>query len=301
MNVRELRNFIKIIEVGSLSKASALLNLAQPSLGLQVRNLEIEFKQVLLERHARGVAPTEAGLIVAEHARNILEQIKVAKSKLEQLKHPSGRVSIGMSSSANQLFLSDLFVQCKKSHPNLLLDVIEGSSGSLIRMTRAGELQLACVYSAEDFDGLVYEKIIHDEWALVDMAKGQPVSESVPFKQLDGLPLILPSGISAMRQRLAEQARKDGIELNVILELQSQMIVKQLVERGIGYTVLPLNAIRQETADHDLRARRIIEPSFSCPTFIVTTNPQMLSPGAQAVRLLLMSMAQSRFPEIREG
>jgi LysR family nitrogen assimilation transcriptional regulator len=61
MDVRQLKYFLRIVELKSFSEASKHLRIAQPALGLQVRKLEDELEVKLLERHARGVTPTSAG------------------------------------------------------------------------------------------------------------------------------------------------------------------------------------------------------------------------------------------------
>ncbi len=78
MNLRRLKYFVKIVDTGSLTRASAVLHIAQPALSQQIATLEGEFNQQLLIRTKRGVTPTDAGQVLYQHAISILKQCEFA-------------------------------------------------------------------------------------------------------------------------------------------------------------------------------------------------------------------------------
>ncbi len=80
MNLRRLKYFVKIVDIGSLTQAADVLHIAQPALSQQIATLEGEFRQQLLVRTKRGVTPTEAGQILYRHAQTILRQFEQAQS-----------------------------------------------------------------------------------------------------------------------------------------------------------------------------------------------------------------------------
>lgn len=80
MNLRRLKYFVKIVDIGSLTQAAEVLHIAQPALSQQVATLENELDQQLLIRTKRGVTPTEAGKILYAHARTILRQCEQAQT-----------------------------------------------------------------------------------------------------------------------------------------------------------------------------------------------------------------------------
>src|SRR5258707_8474706 len=75
MDIRQLRYFVGVLEAKSLNKASVLLHVAQPALSTQIRNLERELGVKLLDRHARGIAPTKAGERLGQHALQPLSPV----------------------------------------------------------------------------------------------------------------------------------------------------------------------------------------------------------------------------------
>ncbi|ACT06371.1 HTH-type transcriptional regulator CatM [Dickeya dianthicola] len=79
MNLRRLKYFVKIVDIGSLTQAAEMLHIAQPALSQQVATLESEMEKQLLVRSRRGVTPTEAGKILYSHAQTILNQCEQAK------------------------------------------------------------------------------------------------------------------------------------------------------------------------------------------------------------------------------
>lgn len=79
MNFRRLKYFVKIVDIGSLTRAAEVLHIAQPALSQQVATLEGELDQQLLIRTKRGVTPTEAGKVLYTHARTILRQCEQAQ------------------------------------------------------------------------------------------------------------------------------------------------------------------------------------------------------------------------------
>ena len=105
--------------------------------------------------------------------------------------------------------------------------------------------------------------------------------------------MILPSRSSGLRLRVEQEAWARGIELNIILEVQSGSLKQRLIEQGVGHTILPRMEAREAIADGRLHAARIIEPEFPSVTLISHRKTPVLSPSALAVKDLLMEIAQS--------
>ena len=98
MNLRRLKYFVKIVDIGSLTQAAEVLHIAQPALSQQVATLEGEMDQQLLIRTKRGVTPTEAGKILYTHARTILRQCEQAQLAVNNVGQTlGGHVSIGLA------------------------------------------------------------------------------------------------------------------------------------------------------------------------------------------------------------
>src|SRR5258705_13959834 len=90
MDIRQLRYFVGVLEAKSLNKASVLLHVAQPALSTQIRNLERELGVKLLDRHARGIAPTKAGERLGQHAYQLFRQGGPRRAYLSGVSAPPG-------------------------------------------------------------------------------------------------------------------------------------------------------------------------------------------------------------------
>jgi LysR family nitrogen assimilation transcriptional regulator len=156
-----------------------------------------------------------------------------------------------------------------------------------------GEIEMACIYSQCEIKGLVLEPMISDEWAFVSSVTNPPPGEEIRFEELIKYPLILPSRISGMRMRLEKTAAERGLELNIVLEVQSESLMKGLIERGIGHTILPFDSVRNDSAQAKLHSTRIIEPRFPSQMFLAYPERPPLSRGAAAVRGLLLDLVRS--------
>ena len=97
MDLKQLDYFVHVVETGSFTKAASLLSVAQSALSHQVRQLEVELRQVLLYRNGRGVTPTDAGKRLLAHARGILVQVNRARDELAEARDaPVGHVVLGL-------------------------------------------------------------------------------------------------------------------------------------------------------------------------------------------------------------
>jgi LysR family nitrogen assimilation transcriptional regulator len=98
MNLRRLKYFIKIVDVGSLTQAADILHIAQPALSQQLATLEGEVDQQLLIRTKRGVTPTDAGKILYTHARRFYASARRRRApSTAQDQALSGQVSVGLA------------------------------------------------------------------------------------------------------------------------------------------------------------------------------------------------------------
>lgn len=100
MDLKQIEYFVRVAELGSFTRASVVLDIAQPALSRQVRLLEVELRQNLLVRNGRGATPTEAGKLLLEHGRGILHQVERAREELGRVRGAlAGRVAIGLPPS----------------------------------------------------------------------------------------------------------------------------------------------------------------------------------------------------------
>jgi len=261
MELRQLRYFAHIAELGSISLASAALHVAQPALTRQLQSLERELETKLVERHARGVAPTPAGLLLLERAHRILadvDQLKpLVKARGSQL---SGTVALGMPIPVTPILSSRLLARCARDYPNVSLRIVEGFSSLLHEWLLSGSVTLAVLYGATQKRLVEYVPIVVEDLHVV--GANTPENRSVGFytpRDLAALPLVLPHE----PHLICESLNRTGVHLEVATRADALSVMKDFAERGVGYTVLPLSAVYRELEMGRLCAVPIRRPNIS--------------------------------------
>lgn len=289
MTLRQLHYFLRILELKSFSKAAANLHIAQPALGLQIRKLEDELGVPLLNRHSRGVTPTEAGLILREHAQTVLRQVERAKlALLDFAGPPRGKVAVGVTPTVNMMLAASLVSRCRDEFPKVGLSLVEGMSETLMEWVENDRLDMAFSYNADAARGLVCEPLLAEDLLLIGAANDERrLRKTVLFNDVAKLPLILPTTRHGLRLIVDEAADKREIELNLIMEIDSVHASKELVERGLGYTILPMGAVFHEIQDKRLVAYAINQPALARKMYLVYSAKRPSSKGALALRQIM--------------
>lgn len=307
MTIRQLRYFLRIVELKSFSKAAAYLHVAQPALGLQIRKLEEELGVKLLNRHSRGVSATEAGLILRDHALIVLRQIERAKLHLIDFAGPPrGKIAVGVTPTVNLVLASALVQKCRAELPNVSLSIVEGMSENLMEWVENDRLDMAFSYNPAAVRGLVCEPMLTEDLCLVGPAgaalpasktpakrgKNSAGVDSINFADIAELPMILPSPPHGLRSIVDEVANQQEMELKITLEIDSVPATKELVEKDLGYTVLGMGAVKREVESGRLTARTISSPSLSRNMYLAYSSKRPSSKASNAVRQIIRGVVQ---------
>jgi LysR family nitrogen assimilation transcriptional regulator len=248
MDIRQLEYFVHVAELGSFTKASTLLSIAQPALSRQVRLLEMELKQNLLYRNGRGVSLTDAGKRMLEHARGILQQVDRARDELGRTKDtPVGRVTVAAPPSVEKFITVPLVKSFHAQFPSASLAMIGGLSFYIVEWLLTGRIDIGIAYNPQPSPGVEIIPFLEEELFLI--CPGQPGRKSalgkpVSLKDLARYPLIIPSRPNAIRMRVETQLANIGVKPAVALEIDGVPAILDLVLEGYGHAVLPMNAIR---------------------------------------------------------
>lgn len=285
MDLRQLRTFIHVAELGSFSKAAERLRIAQPALSRQIRMLEAELRVQLLVRHGRGVRLTDAGALFLDRAAGILRQIEQTRADVAaEAGEVAGEVSVGMPPSVGFVLTGPLVETFRRTYPKVRLKVVEGVGGFVHEWMLGGKLDIAILYEPGSTRHLEVSPLWSERLYLVGPAQAA-LSEAAPtpFADLDGLSLILPSAGHGLRGLLERQAAKSGIRLAIEIEADAMRIQKDLTARSLGFTVLPFAAVKPEVDAGALSAAPIIDPVV--PRRVIRAFPAD-RPVSRAARLL---------------
>lgn len=290
MDLRQLRYFVQIAESGNLSRAAEVLRVAQPSLSQQVRNLEDELGVELLFRHARGVTPTEQGLTFYEHARRILHEVERTKEIVgSQGKSPSGRVSVGLPTSACRGVSVPLYESIAAALPGISLHIVEAMSGTLDEWIQTGRLDVALLYDHKAFEHVAWTEMMVEDLMLFVPAR-HPLAGMghVAFANLFQLPLpiVLPGRPNVLRVVIEQLAARHDVDLKAI-DCESLPAIAELVRSTRFAAIMPHFALSAEIDRGEMVAVPICDPTPSWRLSVVVSQRTLNGRGSGGVAKLL--------------
>lgn len=285
MDIKQLRYFLCVLEAKSVTKAAEVLHVAQPAVGMQIRNLEEELGVKLLVRHSRGVTPTEAGTELAKHAESLLRDFERARQDVMNIGgEPRGRVSVGMTEAVMHALAADLLKACRRKFPAVLLDFSEGMSDRLSEWITEDRLDVALTYHPPDDSGLVREILAIESLCFAVPAKHAVAGVSeITLREALKYDLILTSQMSFFRVQVEQAANMASLALNIVCEADSPAMIKEFVRSGMGCSVVPFSGVRPEVENGSIFAPRIVDPEVQRTLYLSYTKKRENSKVLRAV------------------
>ncbi len=262
VDVRRLRYFIAVCAHGGMSRAAAVVGVAQPALTRQIQLLEQELGVPLLTRNGRGATPTEAGQILLAEARAHLDSLDALVDRVRRDFAGDGpKITLGICPTIAPLFLGPVQDMSRHLPGAPVLTVIEAYSGDLRNLMAAGQLDLALSYGTQGTEG-VRETLLLSE-RLVVATRTAPPEARMTLRQIAGLKLILPRRIHQLRRIIDAICAGRGQPLTPVLELDSLSAVRAMLRQEPDYsTILPYHAVAADEADPGLDPVLIDDPDM---------------------------------------
>ena len=244
MDLRQLRYFAAIAEFGSFSEASARLRVAQSALSRHMLALEKELGVQLFDRHPRGIDITYSGSLLLTRTKRIMAELEEARTEvMAQAALPSGGAVIGTTSTTSRILYGPLAARFAQDYPNVRLRFVEGVPYLLLEGLDTGDIDLAVMVDPEPRASLVLEPLVTEQEYLIGTNKANMPGPVCTVENLAGLPLILLPRPAGSRVKLDRMAGQAGITFDVTHEVANVDVVKDFVERGLGYGILPYSSI----------------------------------------------------------
>jgi len=304
MELRELRNFVRVARAGSINRAAAELRLAQPALSRQITKLERELGVALFARHGRGVRLTAAGSLLLERAETIGHLVHQTGEEIREERAPSGgRIVIGLPPASGRLLVAPLVEWFQRERPLMSLQVREGVTSALQDWLLDKRIDVAMLHNPPPLETLDIGPTLSERMWLIGppqaARKSSRALRPVRIRDLADIPLVLPS-LAHNNRRLVEQAALEhGIRLRIKLEVDSVAFAKAIVEQGVAHTILTFAAVQEEVALRRLTAHAIARPSLSTRVSIVTLLDRQLPRLVQDARDIVHDVARQVIRERR--
>lgn len=296
-NLDHLQTFADVVRLGSFSAAAARLNLTQPAVSLQIRQLELKLGLKLIERVGRKATPTAAGRALLQHAGGIDAAVNAALEDVAQHgRNVTGRVRIGIGATACIHILPPILSDLRKRFPQLDLMVTTGNAPEILRAIEENSLDLGLVTLPPNSKNLGraldVTPLIDDDFVAI-APKAMKLPDPVTPAALMAQPLVIPEPGGHTRSLIDGWFASAGLTPKAGMELDSVEAIKQLVGAGLGCSVLPGMALATPEARRGLEVRAL-KPKLSRQLALVLRRDKPLSRGLRETIAALRALAAKR-------
>lgn len=295
LEIKQLQALVTVAEVGSITKAAALLHLVQPAVTRQIRALEDELGVDLFERTRQGMRATPAGVAMVERARRALTELERARAELRpRADHVTGIVTVGLLESVLDVVAGPFTAAVTRRHPGIELRLLTAYSGHLQQWLDAGDVDLSLLYNMRSTSSVHARPLLHEAmWAVAPPDAGLRTDEPVDLAALATHPIVMPVAGHGLRVIIDQACARATVSLDVAVETNSMRLQKQLVIAGYGWTILPSAGVADDVARGILSAAPVSAPTMSRLVVLGRQRSGRIPPAVETVAHELVEVIHS--------
>ena len=291
MNMHHLHVFHVVAQSGRISEAAKQLHIAQPAVSRQIRELEERLGVTLFDRLPRGVRLTEAGRLLAQHARQVFAIAEQAEQAMRDLKDLArGQLSIGASTTIGNYLLPPVLTRFRQAYPGVEI-ALEISNTDIIQQNLLdAKVDLGLTEGFVTSPELTAHIFRMDELILIGPPASARGDALVSAAELCQLPLIVREPGSGTRAVIESTLAERGLRPRVSMSLGGSEAIKRAVAAGAGYALISRLAVEKELASGELKAIVVQDLSLQRPLHLVRQRNRQ---PARAVEAFLAELAPS--------
>lgn len=262
--LQQFRYLVAVAETLHFRRAAESVNVTQPTLSTQLRELEDKLGVQLVERSRSGVTLTPIGQQIAGRARGLLRDAAdiaaLARAGVDPL---AGTIRVGVVGSLGSYFLPLVIPELHAAYPKLKFYVREGTAVDLMTRLRDGALDVLFFPTPVDDPTLQVAPLFHEPLLIV-LPSDHPLAKTatVDRSALRGEVVMTLEAGHRLHDTVADLCAETGAQLSLDYEGTSLDTLRQMVATGLGLSVLPALYVRSEVAREDLvTARPLSDPA----------------------------------------
>jgi LysR family tcuABC transcriptional regulator len=292
MELRQLRYFIRVVELGSMGRAAADLGVVTSTLSQQISRLEGELATRLLRRTTTGVIPTDAGFAFWRQAQLALRHVDDA-ARAAQHARLSGYVSVGFAPSTASVLALPFMNGLRARYPDIRLHLVESLSGNLAAMLNARQLDLAILFETDAVKRLSAMPLLDESLFVIGspLLIGMPKGKQVRLKEIGDLPLVMPSGTHGLRAIVTTAFAQARCEPNIVADIDGLAILMDAVRAGLAATIQP-GAATTRLATSEVRLVQVADAGVRRRNLLASLPEDELSPAVLAARIVLRDVVR---------
>lgn len=286
IDLRKIHYFNAIVDAGSFRRASEQLHVAQPALSKSMRSLEEFLGVPLLIRHSKGIETTEEGAALYNHGVELLAAWREAEADVkDRASEISGTVSIGAPPTLAQHLFGVLCSEVSATYPKLRLELYEGIGHHLWDELHSERLDIAVIGGDEGSDSIITERVMNEDIYALSRAEMNVPLHIASSELLLDYPLIVTTRASTGRSWFEEVTRDSKLAFDVRYRVESPLVAKDLVERGLGLAVLPASGVISEVGNADFQISRV--GALELPRVLACRKSRYMHSSVKFIRNLL--------------
>ena len=286
MDLRGIRAFVRVAELGSITRASRELGIVQPALSRHIQRIETELGMALLIRLPRGVQLTLEGRRFLQHSRRILHEVAQATSTLAAESECAGRVTVGLSPTLAPLLSPGIIERCCLSFPAITLKIAEQFTRHMIGDMLNGQYDIALLTNPPPSRSFAMVPVLTEPLVVVTGPQRRGIAPALSLDELANTPLLITEGFHALAE---DQLACHGVALRIAVEIDAIEAIRRMVIAGLGSSILPVSSVKEDVEAGRMSAASVAGVELTRSLVLVTMGEERSSPAVRAVSGLILA------------
>jgi len=301
LNLDQLRTLREVVELGSFSAAARRLNLTQPAVSMQIRELEGRCGVRLIERVGKSVRATAAGSELIAYAERIAAEADGALAAMRRHRGGcAGRVRLGTGPTALSYLLPPILQRLRKDYPDIDLVVTTGTTHDIAQGILANMIDLGFTALPAVGDEFTATPVRTDDMVAILPATDMDIPAAITPADVARRTLILEYQRVPHAQLSRAWLRAAGVEARPALEFDHVDDIKHAVAAGLGMSVVPGPAVTEGPPVNSIVVRPLDPPLVRTLGLIQRRNKPD-DPALRAVRHEIMTLANIPMQDAGRG
>jgi len=300
LTLRQLQYFVATVDAGSMTRAAERLNVAPTALSVQLKAIEDGFGAMVLNRHSRGVVPTEVGVALLDIARNILRKVEAAERLLSaRAETPPRILRLGLPPALTRLLGPDALTGLGVRMPGFGLQIVEGWSRDLERKLQSAEIDMAVGYVEPELAGLSIVPVAEDSLVFVEGARTGAATGPITLAEVLATDLVFYGEKGVGWKSVYARALAEGLPNGKERQVESIDIWRHLICRGGCTSVTSIGAVIDELERGDVVLRELAERPIVHSIGAAIREDQAGEPWALAMHAFIATLLDSKLSRTR--
>ncbi|NNF98305.1 MAG: LysR family transcriptional regulator [Desulfobacteraceae bacterium] len=292
LNLNHLRIFYHAARNLSFTTAAKDLFITQPAVTAQLKTFESAINMKLFRKRGRGIDLTDQGEILFEYAKKIFAVEKQIEGTIKSMANlEQGTLRLGTTKAYARYLMPYILSSFHASHPRIKIHLNEGSSRDMAHSLISFKNEVAVIAQAGENEKVAYIPYSQEELVVIISVNHHLASRrEVSIEELAKEPIIMKENGSGTRRVVSSLFESHGYHPNVLMETSNTEFIKQLVQRGEGFSMVVKASVAQEIEDKKLVSIPISGRKYHLDVSIAYLKDQTLSPPANAFIKSLQSL-----------